>query len=439
MRLRGGTLRARVVRSTALVSAVAMAAMIAAVFLVLSAVSNSSLDARLNDQVVAVTATLDVQPDGTLVELGPPVDVIDDTTWVFERGGRLVLGPRVTGDRLKTAESLARVTARVTVVHRGRRYLAVPVRTAGARRTNAVVVVAASLEPYEETRTAVLLGLSTLGIMVTIGSAALAAWALRRALVPVQAMAAMAEDWSQHDLEARFDVTRTDDEIAQLGRTLNLLLDQVAGALQSEQRLTSELAHELRTPLTAIKGEAELGRMATREPDSVERYDRVVALVDRMTTTIGTLVALARGQRNAVARTKVADLVAAAASARPTDPRLSTTLPELPDVFVAAPVDLAVRALSPLLDNALHHARESVVVSAAVHARTVDVTVSDDGAGIADTDLDALFAAGNRGTSSSGAGLGLALARRVARTLGGDVHLTSPQAPTSFTLRLPRL
>lgn len=438
MNLRGRTLRAQVVRSTALVSAVAMAAMIAAVVVVLSAVSRNSLDARLYDQLVAVTATLQVQSDGSLVERSTPDDVIDDTTWVFDASGHQVAGPEDSEGRQQTAESLAQVTGRTTIVHHGRRYLAAPVRTTGAKPTKAVVVIAASTEPYNETRAAVLLGLSVLGILVTIGSAAIAAWALRRALAPVEAMAARAKDWSQHDLESRFDVTRTDDEIAQLGHTLNLLLDRVAGALRSEQRLTSELAHELRTPLTAIRGEAELGRMATQEPDNVERYDRVVALVDRMAATIGTLVSLARGQTSAVARTRVADLVAAATSARPTDRRLTAELPELPGVFLAVPAELAARALSPLLDNALHHADASVVVSAAVHERSVDVTVSDDGPGVGDSDPDTLFAAGRRGSGSGGAGLGLALARRVARSLGGDVQVSSPHAPTTFTLRLPR-
>ena len=71
--------------------------------------------------------------------------------------------------------------------------------------------------------------------------------------------------------------------------------------------------------------------------------------------------------------------------------------------------------------------------------RSVGITVSDDGPGLQDgKDPETFFAAGARSADSTGAGLGLALARRVARALGGDVTVTSERRPTSFTLTLPR-
>lgn len=108
-------------------------------------------------------------------------------------------------------------------------------------------------------------------------------------------MAALAEDWSEHQLDAHFDDRDADDEINHLGRTLNVLLDRVAGALGGEQRLTSELAHELRTPLTAIRGEAELATMGSVDETTRERLERVVALTDRMSETITALLDIARG------------------------------------------------------------------------------------------------------------------------------------------------
>ena len=125
-------------------------------------------------------------------------------------------------------------------------------------------------------------------------------------------MAGLAEDWSERELDARFDDRGSENEIAHLGRTLNVLLDRVAGALRGEQRLTSELAHELRTPLTGIRGEAELALMASSDPDTRERLDRVISLVDQMSTTITTLLAIARGEEDPISpRTSVDDIISA--------------------------------------------------------------------------------------------------------------------------------
>ena len=141
--------------------------------------------------------------------------------------------------------------------------------SAAGPRGAGVLVVSESLEPYEETRIQILVVLIALGLLVTAGSTAIAAWTVSRTLAPVEAMAGLAEDWSEHDLDARFDGLGSDNEIAHLGHTLNLLLDRVAGALRGEQRLTSELAHELRTPLSGIRGEAELALMSHPDPTPV--------------------------------------------------------------------------------------------------------------------------------------------------------------------------
>jgi signal transduction histidine kinase len=102
-------------------------------------------------------------------------------------------------------------------------------------------------------------------------------------------------------------------------------------------------------------------------------------------------------------------------------------------------VDAGVRALAPLVANAYQHAADHIDISVEEAERVITVTVSDDGPGLAsEEDAEALFAPGVRGAGSPGAGLGLPLARRVARTLGGDVTVTSTHAPTSFTLTLPR-
>ncbi|KQV76107.1 hypothetical protein ASC61_14450 [Aeromicrobium sp. Root344] len=436
MRWSHRTLISRIVWTTLIVTAIAMAAMVVTVMLVLSALTNKNIEARLRDQLTAVSSTVKVDSEGTVTALETPDDTIDDTTWVYTADGTLVEGPRVGHRLTSTADSLADVRSQTRLDRHERSFLAAPVVREG--KVRAVVVVEAPLEPYESTRNLTLVGLIALALTVTGGSAAIAAWAVKRTLGPVESMAARARDWSEHDLESRFDTTAADDEFGRLGRTLNVLLDRVAGALRSEQQLTSELAHELRTPLTAIRGEAELAIMASPGPVITERLDRVVALVDRMSTTISSLLAIARNDARLEARTTATALVNEVLEHRPDRPGLNVSTHDVEDVEVSVPTELAARALAPIVENAFTHARTSVQFLTVVHERSIEIMVSDDGPGIAADDSESIFRSGERGIDSDGAGLGLALSRRVARTLGGDVHLTSPHNPTTFALTLPR-
>lgn len=436
MSISGRTLTSRIVWTTTIVTALAMSAMIGAVLLVLAALTDNNIQARLNDQVSAIASTVQVASDGTVTALETPSDRIDDTTWVYRADGSLVEGPR-TGRRVTAmAASLADVRTRTEVTRDERTFLAAPVTRGGVVR--AVVVAAASRKPYEDTRDTVALGLLALGATVTAGSAAVAAWTVRRTLAPVRSMAQRAEDWSEHDLDARFEATGTDDEFAQLGSTLNVLLDRVAGALRNEQQLTSELAHELRTPLTAIRGEAELSMMGDLPPATADRQRRVVEIVDRMSQTITSLLAIARGEHRSGARTSAAELVAFTLDHRPTPESVAIDVTGASHGEISAPRELAARALAPVVENALTHAVSRVVITSVVTDRAVEIHVTDDGPGIASHDPETLFDSGRRSAASAGAGLGLALSRRVARNLGGEVRIASPSSPTTFVVDLPR-
>ncbi len=436
MNLRARTLMSRIVWTTIVVSAIAMAAMVGTVLLVLSALNQNSIESRLRDQFTAIASTVEVRSDGTVTGSETPFDRIDDTSWIYGADGGLVEGPRVGPKVTRTVEALSGATKATRLDRYERAFLAGPVRVDDQVR--AVVVVEASLEPYEATRNAVLVGLLALGLTVTGGSAAVAVWTVRRTLAPVESMAVRAEDWSEHDLDSRFDVTGSDDEFARLGRTLNVLLDRVAGALRNEQQLTAELAHELRTPLTAIRGEAELTLMTDPSPPVAARQRHLVEVVDRMSETITSLLAIARGEHRLDGRTTTTDLadVVHAQAAAWSGIDLDTSRVEAFDI--AAPRDLVLRAIGPLVDNAAGFASSIVTITATAADRTVLLAVSDDGPGITEADPESLFESGARGADSAGAGLGLALSRRVARTLGGDVHNTSRSGPTTFTVTLPQ-
>ncbi|MDO7868787.1 sensor histidine kinase [Nocardioides jiangxiensis] len=162
---------------------------------------------------------------------------------------------------------------------------------------------------------------------------------------------------------------------------------EVREALLAEQRLTAELAHELRTPLTALQGSADLALLrGIADEDLAEDVQEIAAAARRLGSVMATLLD-------------------GADRARPGADRAETIL----------------QAIAPLLDNALQHA-----------SSTVTVTVEDDGPGV-DAGVD-VFAAGES-ARADGHGLGLPIARRLARSVGGEVELADR---SRFVLRVPR-
>ncbi|WP_425953430.1 sensor histidine kinase [Xylanimonas sp. McL0601] len=273
------------------------------------------------------------------------------------------------------------------------------------------------------------------GIAMVALATGLAAWASKRVLEPVAEMARTAADWSEHALDRRFDLGPPTDEIRALGKTLDRLLDKVSRVILGEQRLTSELAHELRTPLAAIRATADLVAMRPDLDDDL-RADvaDILAACTAMADTMTGLLDLARATGPGRGENAVLRDVVAAALASVDGERVHVTID--PDLVVAVPTALGARALAPVLDNASRLAGHVTVV-AARRGGWVDVSVCDDGPGVPAAVAETVFDPGRSGRG--GSGLGLALARRIARSVGGDVRLEPPVpgAGATFVVRLP--
>jgi signal transduction histidine kinase len=437
MRFQGRGLRSRIIWTTALVSLLAMGAVIGTAILALNAVTRGNVDTNLNDRFVLASEGIKDDPRGPKVALDTPLDSVEDSTWLFDGSGRQVLGPDA-GRRVQgVVDDLGTVTKRTSLTKRGRVYLAGPVTIGGPDPGPGVLVVAQSLEPYDDTRTEILIGLVAMALLVTAGATGIAAWTMHRTLVPVESMASLAEDWSETDLDERFDGLGSQNEIAHLGHTLNLLLDRVAGALRGEQRLTAELAHELRTPLTGIRGEVELALMTERDPDTRARLDRVVLLVDQMSSTITTLLAIARGHGHQHNSTTVDAVLTAtltvvrrgsARSGAPHPRPVSGSAPPRTSPYARCPPWSTTRCATPMTRSPCR----SVTGSGPSTSRCPTTDRVWTGRTVTRS------RPAPKAPDSPWRGLGLALAQRVAHTLGGDVTLTSYRDPTSFTLTLPK-
>lgn len=434
--LRPRTFRGRIVLSTVALVATVMVVVAVLVELLLDYTARHDADQSLGDRAESVVSVVDASSPDRSTSLVVPPDALEPGVRVYDADGTLVAGTIEKRAR-DAADDLARVTTPTTVTAPGElRLLARPFTTTSGE--HGVVVVSQLTEPYARSETTALLAVGGMGLLVVLLAALVALRVTSQALAPVTQMAERAEDWSEHDLGQRFDLGPADDELARLGETLDHLLDRVAMAIRSEQRLTSELAHELRTPLTAIQGSADLALMRGVDDDQT-RADLVeVSRAARsMAEVISTLVEVARdpAATDASATCRVSDLVEAL---RPSVPASLDLVDETgaSTARVAGSRTLVLRALAPVLDNAVAHARSRVVLRATDLPHAVVVAVVDDGPGVDERIRDHLFDVGASG--SGGTGLGLGIAQRVARSLGGEIVVEAPERGASFVLRLPR-
>jgi two-component system OmpR family sensor kinase len=282
------------------------------------------------------------------------------------------------------------------------------------------------MDPYRHTERLAIAFTVILDAFVLIAGALVARRAVGAALRPVAEMTERAAEWSEHDLHRRFEVGPPRDELTALAATLNGLLGRIDAALRHEQRFSAEMAHELRTPLAGVRAEAELALRSGTAPR--EALEAVLAGTDRMETVIDTLLAAARSDHVRGS----SDAVAAALHAA--EMHGASVRAQSEPLTVGAGEDVVAGALQPLLENAVRHAAREVEVHVSRANGDVVIAVLDDGAGIAAGDAERIF---EPGVSDAGsAGLGLPLARRLARAAGGDV-VAVPQRGGRVELRLP--
>ena len=382
---------------------------------------------------------------GRLHALETSDDAIGDSqVWIFDRQG-LVERPRARTASDAAAARLAGGPQRFRDVRANDiRLYATPVLFGGKRE--GTLVTGISLAPYEQTeRTALIGSLGLAGVM--LGVVGIAVFLLlRSALQPVARMTQQASSWSEHDLDRRFDLGEPHDELTQLGATLDGLLDRLAASLRHERRFSAEVSHELRTPLARVIGEAELALRRERQPEEYRAsLEVVLASAQQVTRIVEALVAAAQHEAESTRGTADAGAVLSTTTKSLEgllrDRRLTLVVEPPPTpVRLGIDADLAERVLHPVVENAYRYGRSSVRVTVARNGGRVTFAVEDDGPGVAADERETIFDPGARGRAGqdvAGAGLGLALARRLARSASGDVSAEANGAGARFVVSLP--
>ncbi len=442
-------IRSRLLLAVAAVVFVALAIMTTTFGVLLEQTLEADADDLARGRATSALTTVEVVGGRIVVGETPDDAAGDSRTWIFDAQGAAIEAPPSDKATHDAAAALAGGPARIVdVPGRETRLAALPIVEDGQRV--GTLVASVNLAGYERSERLLVIASIALAAVLFVFIVVAARFMLRRALQPVSEMTHMASDWSEHDLGRRFAAGPPYDELTELAAGLDTMLDRIEASMRREQRFSAELSHELRTPLARIAAETELALSRHRSPDA---YRAALEAIRRsaldLGRTVDTLVAAARYESDgARGRADAAAVVEAAiAAAEPLAEshamRIDFEPPGRP-VAIGVDADLAERILQPILENACRYGTKVIDVSLArADGSRVVARVADDGPGLAADELDAVFEPGVRGTASTayegGAGLGLALARRLARAAGGDVRSESPSPGRggSFVVELP--
>ncbi len=295
-------------------------------------------------------------------------------------------------------------------------------------------------------------------LLATLAGLAVASRAMR----PIAALTATAQKIANtRDPSRRVPQPETDDEVAELARTLDQMLRELDAArtetdqmIQAQREFVADASHELRTPLTSILANLELlqARLdsAERDGEEGEIIDGALRSSRRMGRLVSDLLLLARADAGRSGARRECDLTeiagAALAEVRPlaAEHKLSIDAPR--PVPVMGNPDELHRMVLNLLDNALRHTPEGTSVSLSVSGAAGDavLAVEDDGPGLPAGMDEQIFGRFVRGSgpadvsANGGIGLGLAIVQAVATSHGGSVQAgDSPHGGAGFTVRLP--
>lgn len=291
-----------------------------------------------------------------------------------------------------------------------------------------------------------------LGVALAVGLGVVASAILSRSLTaPLQRLAGAARAVAAGDLSQRVEVQGS-AEIAQFTRAFNEMTSALEGAEKLRQNLVADVAHELRTPLSVLQGNlrAILDDVYPLEKAEIANLYDETRLLSRLIDDLRELAQAEAGQLGLNLRpTDVADVLRATVTnfepaAEAQEIRLKAEIATgLPSIL--ADPDRLAQVLRNLLTNALRHtpAGCQIAVSAAATQDAIEITVADNGEGIAAEDLPHVFdrfwrADRSRSRAEGGAGLGLAIARSLVEAHGGRIWAQSTKGEGStFTLSLP--
>jgi len=447
----------------ALTLAAAIALLVIVAYVATGRNLTNSLDQMLLKEGEAYSAAMEGAPSGTAL--------IDSTRAYLsartggESGGvtpillvRFFNGRVISNSALRLEDAAGNPTTatvsptyRVVALNRDRyRVFVTPILSNGERV--GVFEVALSEGTIRSTASSVAVTLTAAGLIALALALPVAYMATHRALSPLRRMAADAESISHSHPGGRIVYNGPNDELGSLAASLNQMLDRLEHSFADQRRFVADASHELRTPVAVIRGNVELlrsGRMS--DADTEESLEMIQHEAVRMGRLLDELLALARLEDSGRSQFQPLEvrtlLQEVAARGRALGDR-AIALEGDCDLWITGDPDLLDQALVNVVKNAVTHTQPGGRISLGCMGvdSLVRITITDDGPGIPEADVDRVFdrfyrAHGTqRDNLSGGAGLGLAITQRLIQLHGGTIWAENVEPHGAcFALDLPRI
>ena len=456
-RVAGFSVRQRLTAAVALLTAAALLAVGVALYVVESRRISVAIDETLAQEVGELRAlhANGIDPDtqrpfrsaDRLVETFLERNLPDpnEMLWHFPVNGK----PSYVGEgdpRLQNAAAFPKLVdelqaeggTRDLLIHGSRYRIAVQPVVQNDRGAAFVVShdVSASRAPLHE----LLLTYALLGALSVLLIAAIASWLAGRLLSPVTRLRDTAQGITEGDLGGRLEVTGNDD-LTDLQRTFNDMLDRLEDAFATQRRLLDDAAHELRTPLTVLRGHLEV--FDTRDTDDIEST-RTLLLdeVDRMSRLVSDLLLLAKVQRPDFVRPELTDVEALTIGALERSRALATrawVIDEATPAHVILDAQRITQALLQLAHNAVQHTKDGdeIGIGSRLTTEYLELWVRDTGMGVPADMRESIFERfAQARPTDDGFGLGLSIVSAIAEAHGGRAVLDEERAGAGATFRL---
>ncbi|MGI5324056.1 sensor histidine kinase [Actinomadura nitritigenes] len=265
-----------------------------------------------------------------------------------------------------------------------------------------------------------------------------------RTLAPVDGIRRELTEITASKSGRRVTVPENRDEIRRLAEAVNATLDRLDAALAKQRGFTSDASHDLRSPIAAARTQLEEALLYADDTDWPRTARTVLQILDRLQAIVTDLLQLARLDAGAWQDTETIDLAAMVTIELARSDRGKRIVPHLQEgVQLRGDRLRLVRLFTNLLDNAERHADSQVDITVRDEDGVAVLEVLDDGAGIAEEEREVVFQRfarlkAGKARDANGTGLGLPIAREIAKAHGGTLKVEDSDRGARFVLRIPR-